>query len=107
MRTPKNEDENPVWKIIKSFFPQIVYYVVGAIIAFVVLRTDVASLTSRVTALESKAADRDMVAFQIQGVKTELGGQIDGLKSDSETFRKQYAEDIKEIKNLLYKHMGY
>jgi hypothetical protein len=94
MKKVEHEDHFII-RFFKSFFPQIIYYVVGAVIAFVILRTDVAALTKRVDALESSTANRDVVQLEIGALEDKI-----------DTGFKHVSDSMSEIKGLLYTHMG-
>ena len=65
-------EENFFFKTAKDFIPEMLKYVLGAVIAFVVLRTDVTALTKRVDAVESGHISRDVALEKFDSVNQRL-----------------------------------
>jgi hypothetical protein len=75
MSTKQNQiEENFFFKTVKGFVPEMLKYILGAVIAFVILRTDVTALTKRIDALEQNTINRDLVAEKFEAVNRRIDG---------------------------------
>lgn len=69
-----NPQDNFFFQIIKSIVPQLIYSVFGAVVALIILRTDVTAVTRRVDALERQIIGRDLATEKFDAVNKRIDG---------------------------------
>lgn len=72
MSKKTDQPDSFFFQIAKGIIPQLLYSVFGAIVALIILRTDVTALTRRVDALERQIIGRDLATEKFNAINARL-----------------------------------